>query len=79
MEANQVLVFAAIAQVALTFFVAFILFARRVAELKQRKIHPQTSSICLKCPCCFIFFVHVCLQPTHQLSTCPDLLGCLLA
>ena len=41
MEANQVLVFAAIAQVALTFFVAFVLFARRVAEMKLRKIHPQ--------------------------------------
>ena len=41
MEANQVLLFAAIAQVALTFFVVFVLFARRVAELKQRKIHPQ--------------------------------------
>lgn len=41
MEAQQVLIFAATAQVALTFFVAFVLFARRVAEMKQRKIHPQ--------------------------------------
>jgi hypothetical protein len=41
MAAHQVLIFAAIAQVALTFFVAFLLFARRVAEMKQRRIHPQ--------------------------------------
>ena len=41
MQANQALVFAAIAQVALTFLVAFILFARRIAEMKQLKIHPQ--------------------------------------
>jgi hypothetical protein len=41
MKANQVLIFAAIAQVALTFIVAFVLFARRFSEMKQQKIHPQ--------------------------------------
>jgi hypothetical protein len=41
MNANQILIFAGIAQVALTFIVGFVLFFRRVAELNRRKINPQ--------------------------------------
>lgn len=41
MNANQLLIFAGIAQVALTFFVWMLLFYRRVGELRRRKINPQ--------------------------------------
>jgi hypothetical protein len=41
MNANQLLIFAGIAQVVLTFIVWVVLFYRRVGELKRRKINPQ--------------------------------------
>lgn len=41
MNPNQVLIYAGIAQVALTFIVWVVLFYRRVGELKTRKINPQ--------------------------------------
>lgn len=41
MNPNQLLIFASIAQVTLTFIVWAVLFYRRVSELKRRKINPQ--------------------------------------
>lgn len=41
MNAHQLLIFAGIAQVVLTFIVWVVLFYRRVGELKRRKINPQ--------------------------------------
>lgn len=41
MSPNQILIFASIAQVTLTFVVGFLLFTRRVGELKRRRINPQ--------------------------------------
>lgn len=41
MNANQLLIFAGIAQVLLTFIVWGVLFYRRVDELSRRRIHPQ--------------------------------------
>jgi hypothetical protein len=41
MNPIQLLILAGIAQVALTFIVWFVLFYRRVRELKRRKINPQ--------------------------------------
>ena len=44
MNANQILVFSGIAQVALTFTVAFTLFFRRVSELKRRRMEDIRAS-----------------------------------
>lgn len=41
MNAHQLLIFAGIAQVVLTFIVWVVLFYRRVGELKRRKINSQ--------------------------------------
>ena len=41
MNPNQLIILAGFAQVALTFIVWFVLFYRRVSELKRRKINPQ--------------------------------------
>ncbi len=39
---STILLFACIAQAGLTFCIALVLFARRIAEMKRRKIHPQS-------------------------------------